>query len=780
MNLPQLLEHLQTSPYYRERITAWHEQPERDAIWAPFPTTLHPDLVAAMRRLGYERLYSHQAAAVAAVARGESVVVVTPTASGKTLCYNLPVLDRVLRDPNARALYLFPTKALSQDQLTGLHGLITALERDIKTYTYDGDTPANVRQVIRRAGHIVISNPDMLHTGILPHHTKWVKLFENLRYIVIDEVHNYRGVFGSHVANVLRRLLRICRFYGSNPQFICASATIANPRELALRVTGAEDLTLIDENGAPVARKVFALYNPPLVHKELGIRRSALLETTELAGNFLANDVQTIVFARSRTAVEILLTYLRAAMVQHHRDPEKVRGYRGGYLPLQRREIERGLRDGKVRAVVSTNALELGIDIGTLEACIMAGYPGTIASTWQQAGRAGRRTGAALALMVAGSSPLDQFLVQHPEYFFARSPEHGLINPDNLLVLMQHLQCGAFELPFADGEGFGAHNPHETALMLGYLEESGTLHHSGEQWHWSSENFPAENVSLRTAAADNFVIIDTTDPTPRVIGEMDRFSVPTLLHEEAIYLHEGTQFHVDKLDWDEQKGYVRQVEVDYYTDANLAVTLKVLDVLSGEDRRAPRSHGEVMVSALATIYKKIKLHTHENIGWGRIHLPEQEMHTTAYWLTVPPPVVADLPKGGLQGGLVGLAHLLSYLAPLYLMCDPHDLGVVPQVKSPFTEAPTVFIYDSYAGGIGFSKLLYDQHAPLLAAAEELLGACGCESGCPSCVGAAAELGDYGKQHTLTLLRGLRAVAAHLVAPGAPPPAERWEVSAGAD
>ncbi len=780
MNLSQLLDYLQTSPYYRERITAWHEQPERDATWAPFPATLHPHLVATMRRLGYEQLYSHQARAVEAVARGEHVVVVTPTASGKTLCYNLPVLDTILRDPQARALYLFPTKALSQDQLAGLHGLITALERDIKTYTYDGDTPANVRQVIRRAGHIVISNPDMLHTGILPHHTKWVKLFENLRYIVLDEVHHYRGVFGSHVANVLRRLLRICRFYGSNPQFICSSATIANPRELAGRVTGAGDLALIDENGAPAGRKVFALYNPPLVHRELGLRRSAMLETTDLAGQFLANDIQTIVFARSRTAVEILLTYLRTAMAQHRRDPEKVRGYRGGYLPLQRREIERGLRDGKVRAVVSTNALELGIDIGTLEVCLMAGYPGTIASTWQQAGRAGRRSGTALAMFVAGSSPLDQFLVQHPDYFFARSPEHGLINPDNLLVLMQHLQCAAFELPFAENEAYGDHPPAETALMLGYLAEGGVLYHSGEGWHWSSENFPAENVSLRTAAADNFVIIDTTDPTPRVIGEMDRFSVPTLLHEEAIYLHEGTQYHVDKLDWDEQKGYVRQVEVDYYTDANLAVNLKVLDVLSGEDRHAPRSHGEVMVSALATIYKKIKLGTHENIGWGRIHLPEQEMHTSAYWLTLPPPVVADLPKGALQGALVGLAHVLSYLGPLYLMCDPHDLGVVPQVKSPFTEAPTIFVYDSYAGGIGFSKTLYEQHATLLAAARDLVAACGCDEGCPSCIGTAAELGEQGKQHTLTLLRGLLAVAAHLPPPTPPPPEDRWEVAAGVD
>ncbi len=780
MNLTQILDILQTDPYYRERISAWHEVPAREPVWAPFPASLDPRLVTTLQAQGLTQLYSHQAAAVDAAARGEGFVVVTPTASGKTLCYNLPVLDTILRDPQARALYLFPTKALAQDQLAGLHDLVTALDRDIKTYTYDGDTPANVRQVIRRAGHIVISNPDMLHTGILPHHTKWVKLFENLRYIVVDELHNYRGVFGSHVANVLRRLMRICRFYGANPQFICASATIANPRDLACRLTGEDRLTLIDENGAPAARKVFAFYNPPVVNKELGLRRSALLETSDLAARFLANDIQTIVFARSRTAVEILLTYLRSGMAAHRRDPEKVRGYRGGYLPLQRRAIERGLRDGSVRAVVSTNALELGIDIGTLEACLIAGYPGSIAGTWQQAGRAGRRSGTALAVMVAGSSPLDQFLVQHPDYFFGRSPENGLINPDNLLVLMHHLQCAAFELPFADGERYGGHDAAETALMLGYLEENGILHHSGDQWHWSSENFPAENVSLRTAAADNFVIIDTTDPTPRVIGEMDRFSVPTLLHEEAIYLHESVQYHVDKLDWDEQKAYVRQVDVDYYTDANLAVTLKVLDVLSGEVRQAPRSYGEVMVSALATIYKKIKLQTHENIGWGRIHLPEQEMHTTAYWLTVPPIVAADLPAGALQGALVGLAHVLGALAPLYLMCDPRDLGVVPQVKSPFTDAPTIFLYDSYAGGIGFSKLLYEQHAAVLEAAAGLIAACGCEAGCPSCVGPAAELGDQGKFHTLTLLRGLRAVAAHLPAPQPPPPPERWEVSVGAD
>ena len=397
------------------------------------------------------------------------------------------------------------------------------------------------------------------------------------------------------------------------------------------------------------------MYNPPVVNRELGLRRSALLESTDLAGQFLANDIQTIVFARSRTAVEVLLTYLRQAAVEHRHNPEKVRGYRGGYLPLQRREIERGLRDGTVRAVVSTNALELGIDIGTLEACIMVGYPGTIASTWQQAGRAGRRSGGGGGPAGGGQQRRStSSWSSTPQYFFARSPENGLINPDNLLVLMSHLQCAAFELPFDEDEGFGDHPPPRPAQMLGYLEAGGVVHHSGGMWHWSSENFPAENVSLRTAAADNFVIIDTTEPTPRVIGEMDRFSVPTLLHEEAIYLHEGAQYHVDKLDWDEQKAYVRQVDADYYTDANLAVTLKVLDVLAGEARTAPRNHGEVMVSAQATIYKKIKLGTHENIGWGRIHLPEQEMHThrllagraAAAWSRM-------WASRALQGGLVG-------------------------------------------------------------------------------------------------------------------------------
>jgi DEAD/DEAH box helicase domain-containing protein len=705
---------------FRERISAWHDLPAREARTAPFPPWVDPQLVEVLQSKGVRALYTHQREAVDAVHRGEHVVIVTPTASGKTLAYNLPVLNTILEDPNARALYLFPTKALAQDQLANLHAISTELGRDIKTYTYDGDTPPTARKLIRTAGHIVVSNPDMLHTGVLPHHTKWVRLFENLKYVVLDELHNYRGVFGSHVANVMRRLVRICEFYGSRPQFILSSATIANPQELAERITGVSPITLVDDNGAPQGPKTFVFYNPPVVNKELGLRRSALLEARDIASQLLANDIQTIVFARTRQTAEVLLTYLQEAAGRYSRieNPKsKIRGYRGGYLPNQRREIERGLRDGTVRTVVSTNALELGIDIGALEAAVLVGYPGTVASTWQQAGRAGRRSTHSLAVMVASSSPLDQFLANNPQYFFERSPENGLINPDNLFILTSHLQCAAFELPFQEGEGYGTHTAAETAQMLEYLEESYVVRNAGGMWHWSSENFPAESISLRTAATENFVIIDNTSSTPRVIGEMDRFSVLTMLHEEAIYLHEGQQYHVDKLDWDEQKAYVRAVEADYYTDANLAVTLKVLDITTGESRDAMRNHGEVMVSAQATIYKKIKLVTHENIGWGKIHLPEQELHTTAYWLCVPPIVAASLggtaddrppttegsngheqldpssvighrssvigrPSSAMQSALVGLANVLSQLAPLYLMCDPRDLGVVPQVKNP--------------------------------------------------------------------------------------------------
>src|SRR5713226_3531637 len=451
MTLLQLLDRLQSDPRLSSRIAAWKALPARPASFGPFPDAVHPNLVGALHRRGVDALYSHQAEAFGAVRGGENIVVVTPTASGKTLCYNLPVINRILEEPGARALYLFPTKALSADQVDELQQLVQALHTDIKTFTYDGDTPASARRAIRAAGHVVVTNPDMLHTAILPHHTKWLRLFENLRYVVIDELHQYRGVFGSHVANVIRRLQRICQFYGSAPQFICTSATIGNPQEHAERLIG-QPVTLIDRTGAPTGEKVIAFVNPPVVNRELGIRRDTLLEVRDLASELIRNDIPTIVFGRSRLAAELLTTYLTDLAREHGHDPAMVRGYRAGYLPSERRAIERGLREGTIRAVAATNALELGVDIGQLSVALLAGYPGTIASTWQQMGRAGRTTDLSAACLIATSNSLDQYLMNHPEYFFDQSPEHALINPDNLLVLTSHLKCAAFELPLEHAE----------------------------------------------------------------------------------------------------------------------------------------------------------------------------------------------------------------------------------------------------------------------------------------------------------------------------------------
>ena len=734
-------------PEFMANVMYWHTTPARPARTVPMPETLPSKLAEALRRKGIHELYTHQAAALRAAEAGEHLVVVTPTASGKTLCYNLPVLQRILADDSARALYLFPTKALAQDQVAELQELADLMEADIKTHTYDGDTPPNVRQVIRMAGHIVVTNPDMLHTAILPHHTKWVKLFENLRYVVIDELHAYRGVFGSHVANVIRRLKRICRFYGSRPQFLCASATIRNPREHAERLLE-EPVRLIDDNGAPSGERHFVFYNPPLVNRQLGIRRSSVLETQKLAAHLLRSGIQTIVFARSRVRVEILLTYLQE-LVKDELGAKSIRGYRGGYLPKQRREIERGLRTGDIRGVVSTNALELGIDIGQLQACVMNGYPGSIASALQQSGRAGRRHGSSITFLVASSNPLDQFLVQNPEFFFGLPPEEARIHPDNLLILLDQLKCAAYELPFEEGETFGGERLED---LLEFLAEERVLHRAGGRWHWMAQAFPANNVSLRSAAQENVVIIDVTEGH-RVIGEVDRFSAPTLVHEEAIYIHEGVQYQVEKFDYPEKKAYVRQVDVDYFTDAHLAVDLKVLHV-DLEETRGPllRQFGEVTVNARPTIFKKIRLRTHENIGSGPIHLPEEQLHTSGYWFAFADDAFPGRSESDMQSALIGLANVLVHLAPLHLMCDPRDIRVFPQVKAVHTKLPTIYFYDRYPGGIGLSRKLFDLHDELLREGERLIAGCGCESGCPACVGPGEEVGPQGKTLALELLR----------------------------
>ena len=808
-------------------VTAVRRMPPVPAEYAPFPELFDARLKSAMQARGLEQLYSHQAAAIDHALSGRNVVVVTPTASGKTLCYNAPVLQSILADPSTRALYLFPTKALAQDQLAELHQMAEMLGEQgadpIGVFTYDGDTPQDARRAIRGRAHVVLSNPDMVHSGILPHHPRWAKLFENLKFVIIDELHSYRGVFGSHLANIIRRLQRICRHYGSDPTFICSSATIANPRELAERLTG-EPFELVDKSGAPRGEKFFLFVNPPVVNAQLGIRRSYLAETRRVAIEFLKRGLQAIVFAQSRLSTEILTTYMKDAFqgplagrgalpgdapVGH----DVIRGYRGGYLPMRRREIERGLRSGEVRCVVSTNALELGIDIGALDVAVMAGYPGSIAATWQRAGRAGRRSGRSAAVYVASSAPIDQFVVRHPDYFFDASPEHALVNPDNLHILLNHVKCAAFELPFTADEPYGTMNVQE---VLAVLAEEGFVHFVDGQWQWTQDTYPADAVSLRSVTSDNFVVVDTTNGE-RVLAETDFTSGPSTLHEKAIYIMEGQLFQVERFDYDNRKAFVRAVECDYYTDAITYTKVTILETFSGSQvlessgsggvaqlaaglesdarddsehlrtrepenpsTREPKnlstrepdhpSHGEVRVVSRVVGFKKIKFYTNENVGSGELDLPEQEMHTTSYWLTIPAEMMAALPFGlaDRRDGVVGLAFAMRNVAPLLLMCDSHDLGLSldgvamegaqrlggsARGASPaeLSASPTIFIYDNYPGGIGFSEPLFGMHEDLMNKTRELIDGCGCASGCPSCVGPEGATGPQAKAVASRLL-----------------------------
>jgi DEAD/DEAH box helicase domain-containing protein len=747
-------------------VTAVRRLPAAAARFAPFPDALDVRLQEALRQRGISRLYTHQAESVAHTLAGRNVVIVTPTASGKTLCYNAPVLDSILKDPSSRALYLFPTKALAQDQLAELQAMCETLgtggdcgARDpspaIGVFTYDGDTPQDARRSIRARAHIVLSNPDMVHSGILPHHPRWAKLFENLRFVVIDELHAYRGVFGSHLCNVLRRLRRICRHYGSDPRFVCSSATIANPKELAERLTE-QPFEIIEESGAARGEKFFLFVNPPVVNQQLGIRRSYLAETRRIASEFLKRKLQVIVFAQSRLATEILTTYLK----EDFGGVPAVRGYRGGYLPLRRREIEKGLREGTVRGVVSTNALELGIDIGALDVAVMAGYPGTIAATWQRAGRAGRRSARSAAVMVASSAPIDQFVVRNPSYFFDASPERALIDPDNLHILVDHIKCAAFELPFRSGEQFGKHDLHE---ILDVLAEEGLVHQTGmgqsPTWTWTHESYPADAVSLRSVSSDNFVVVDTTDET-RVIGETDFTSGPATLHPKAIYIVEGKLYQVERLDFEGRKAFVRAIDCDYYTDAITYTKVTVLDTFAEKGSCPFSSHGEVHVVSRVVGFKKIKFYTNENVGSGDLDLPEQQMHTTAYWLTVPASVMALLPYApdDRRDGIVALAFAMKQVAQLLLMCDGHDIGISIDTSAAAgvgaaapAEAHRIFIYDNYPGGIGFSEPLYRMDQELLASTRRLIAECDCANGCPGCVGPVGNTGPLAKLAALRIL-----------------------------
>jgi len=728
----------------------------RSEVSESLPESLHPQVRTALEKRGITKLYSHQSVAFERASRGEDLVVATPTASGKSLCYNLPVLDGLARDPAARAMYLFPTKALSRDQEEAFRGLLADASLDRGAITYDGDTPGDARRAARERGTLLITNPDMLHKGILPHHASWARLFANLRYVVIDELHSYRGVFGSHLANVIRRLCRIAAFHGSSPTFLFASATIGNPKEHAEAMRGGE-VAVIDENGAPAGPRRVLVYNPPVVNAELGIRASYLKSAVRLTSALVLADVPTLVFGQSRNGVEIMLKYLRDKLDREGGDPESIHAYRGGYLPKTRRRIEESLRKGSLRCVVATNALELGIDIGSLDAVVCAGYPGSIAGLWQRFGRGGRRQGESLAVLVTSSAPLDQYVAREPRYIVGAPIEQARIDPENVEILLQHVKCAAFELPFEEGDSFGNVSADVIRDTVGFLAEHEVLHPvrgpSGKRvYHWASDVYPADQVSLRSVGWDNFVIIDAE--SSRTIAEMDFRSVHTMLHEQAIYQHEGDQYQVEVLDFDNHKGYVRKVEPDYFTTAMTRIRVSVLvedgtaQVHLGAGFPLAAGQGDVSVIEKVVGYKKIKYHTHENVGYGEVHLPEMQMHTAAFWLTFPESLVASIPapRPVVIDGLRALANAMHTVAAVGLMVDPRDMGKTlgyrqepdgPIATGGGADAgfdPTIFLFDYVAGGIGLSTRLFDERLDVLRRTRELVEGCPCDAGCPACIG----------------------------------------------
>jgi len=811
MTPQQNLEKILESPEFAPNIVVNRLLPAQEGEYVPFPQGLDERIVRALTRRGISRIYTHQAEVWRLASEGKNVAVVTPTASGKTLCYNLPCLHALLTDASARCLYLFPTKALSQDQQAELNEISGGDEGlNLKVATYDGDTPDSLRVSARDSGRIIISNPDMLHAGILPNHPKWIKFFSHLKYIVVDEAHAYRGVMGSHVANVLRRLRRVASFYGAAPQFILCSATIANPRELAQALTG-QSVELVDKNGAPRAEKRIILYNPPLVDTVQGIRRSVVTESRRWMIALLKAGIKTILFAHSRIRTEVAASYVNEDLENIYTDNSRIRveAYRGGFLPNERREIERGLREGTIHGVVSTNALELGIDIGGLDASVIAGFPGSFNSFWQQSGRAGRRSGTSVSVFIASVSPIDQFIMNDPDWFFRKSAEEARIDPDNPYILTDHVKCACFELPFTDeelgNEELEIRNDElaDNSVMvekvfgsnardaLEYLEEAGVVRHTGGKWHWADRSFPAEGVSLRSAGADNVVIIDVTDGRNTVIGEMDRPGAKEMIFVNAVYIHRGRQYMVELLDIENRKCHVREADVNYFTDGLVKTDIKVLtqdeeleirneelgneelgirneelEIMNeehGMSYNIPHSSlliphsppipnsslltphsleavlGDVLVRSQVTKFKKLKFRTHENIGYGDINLPEEEMQTRGLSLLFGAgssggACLAAMDEQRVGEALSGTGTLIRNIAPVFLLCDPRDLGIAERVKDPHFAVPALYIYDKYPGGTGLTESLSRNIKPLLRAVGEALARCSCKNGCPSCVG----------------------------------------------
>jgi DEAD/DEAH box helicase domain-containing protein len=844
MSLDSLIRLWRADPDTAPNFVIWHTTPARPAQTHPFPDDVPAALRDSLSQSGIDSLYSHQLEAWNYIWEGKNIVLATGTASGKTLAYNLPILASLVTNNDARALYLFPTKALAQDQFSGLHQLQVSIQ-NISSAIYDGDTPQSHRALIRKNARIILSNPDMLHTGILPHHTNWADFFRNLRFVVIDEMHTYRGVFGSHVANVIRRLKRVAKFYGASPQFILTSATIGNPKELAERLIESP-IELIDHDGSSRGERHFLLYNPPVIDESLGLRKSSMMESVRLTQDLLANNIQSVVFARSRRSVEMMLTYLQTPPDLRSPSPnfanlgragEGLRGYRSGYLPSQRREIEKGLRDGTVKVVVATNALELGIDIGGLGAAVLVGYPGSIASVYQQSGRAGRGEAPALSVLVASANPLDQFLAHHPDYFFGQSPEQGLIDPDHLLILLNHLRCAMFELPFQKDESFGSLDADRVREFLDVLTSNNEAHLSQEKYFWMSDSYPAANVSLRTASLENIILqtTETSDSAPQIIGEVDLASAYWMVHPHAIYIHEGQQYFVHELNLERNVATLTAVALDYYTEPQNETEIQILSESErAEIKGGEKGWGEIQVTTQVAGFKKLRWMTRENLGEEPLDLPPTELQTTGYWLSLSDATIETLRTNGawtndpndygpdwprirlavrtrdgfrcqvcgapesrrehdvhhkvpfkaftsaveanrldnlitlcsschrqaeqnvrIRSGLAGLSYALSQLAPLFLMCDPSDLGVHTDAAGSIRGAPSIVLYDQVPAGIGFSQKLFEIHDELIARTLELVSECECKDGCPSCVGPGGENGYGGKQETIVILKELK-------------------------
>jgi len=756
MDAATFIDRIRGNDFFEQQTSHIEVIPAREARFADLQDGLHPSVEAALNAQGIERLYTHQAEAIEHVRGGRNVVIVTGTASGKTLCYNIPVVETLLDDPMATALYMYPTKALAQDQLRGLGKLETdEMSEWFLAGTYDGDTPSNLRRRLRDGGNVILTNPDMLHQGILPHHARWNRFFTHLRYVVIDEVHAYRGVFGSHLANVMRRIHRICRHYGADPQFVCCSATIGNPREHAQRVTGVE-MELVDDDGAPRGPRRFVLWNPrPLATAASGgsaalgsgenwrvggDRRSALSEAIDLMTELVCEEVQTIAFVRTRLAAELLFKGVRDRLRPiSRRLSESVHAYRGGYLPQERREIERRLVEREILGVASTSALELGIDIGSLDACILVGYPGTVASTWQMSGRAGRGEEEALVFLVGQNTPMDQYLMVHSDYLFDQSPEQAVVDPNNPHITIGHLRCATYELPLSDAEApeFGPYSD----VVLELLEEEGLVRHiedaqRGAHWYWASSEYPAADVNLRNISGPVYTIQDERDGE-RVIGTLDEVSALSQLHDHAVYLHGAETYFVEELDIDQKIAHVDRRDLDYYTQSVQSSKIRI-DEVEDEDAwmGGLLGFGDVTVTTEIPMFKKIKFASRDSLGWEKLELPPQTLETVSMWFAPREDVVQDLMRQQMIVGeaLIGIANVFVEVAPLYVMADVQDIGTV--VDSSNLGRDALFVHDRYPGGMGFAGRCMERFDDIMRTVARVIEECGCEDGCPSCVGSA--------------------------------------------